>query len=204
MKRFLPALVAVVLILSACTSAPTPTPDRAALQPPAAAIPLPAPRPAGSCHAMGALPDSLCTPGATNSAVTQESIQSTICVSGYTKTIRPLVTYTSPLKAQQMREYGYTDPITAHEEDHLIALEDGGSPSDPANLWPGPYESAGNPLGMHAKDRLENALHAEVCAGQITLVEAQRQLSTNWVAAYNALNAKGALPAGVVYDPSGD
>jgi hypothetical protein len=39
----------------------------------------------------GAAGNAQMTPGARNGAVTQENIQETICVRGYTKTIRPLV-----------------------------------------------------------------------------------------------------------------
>ena len=49
----------------------------------------------GSCHATGRspyeLPDRHCTPGALNPAVTQATIDHTICVQAYTKTIRPEV-----------------------------------------------------------------------------------------------------------------
>ncbi len=73
-----------------------------------------------------------------------------------------------------MREYGFTDAIQAHEEDHLIPLELGGDPRDPRNLWPEPGASP-NP-----KDRLENALHTAVCAGRVTLADAQRVMATDW------------------------
>jgi hypothetical protein len=42
------------------------------------------------CHLNSGLPDSKCTPGSTNAAVTQNNIKDTICVRGYTKTVRPL------------------------------------------------------------------------------------------------------------------
>lgn len=130
-----------------------------------------------SCHANGELPDPTCTPGVTNLNVTQDNIHQTICVSGYTKTIRPPVSYTSKLKSEQMSEYGYTDSIHAHEEDHLISLELGGSPDDPKNLWPEPHASP-NP-----KDKVENYLHAAVCAGRIALHDAQVRVATNWTTA---------------------
>ena len=34
--------------------------------------------------------------------------------------------------------------------------------------------------GYHVKDKLENKLHALVCAGQIGLRSAQRQIASNW------------------------
>lgn len=93
------------------------------------------------------------------------------------KTVRPPVSYTNSLKARQIQQYGFTDSIHQHEEDHLIALELGGAPSDPKNLWPEPGQSP-NP-----KDKIENFLHAEVCSGRITLKEAQDRISTNWTTA---------------------
>src|SRR5437773_1158694 len=69
-----------------------------------------------------------------------------------------------------------------YEEDHLIPLELGGAPADPRNLWPEPYASK---HGARVKDRLENALHRAVCAGQIGLRAAQRAIARNWWAAYS-------------------
>lgn len=140
-------------------------------------------RPAGSCHARGTtpsdiLPDPNCTPGVTNPDVTQANIHQTICVRGYTKTIRPPLAYTAPLKRQQMIEYGYGGRSPGgFEEDHLISLELGGAPRDPRNLWPELGHS------MNPKDNVENELHSRVCSGQITLAAAQYAIATNWTTA---------------------
>ena len=50
----------------------------------------------------GDLPDSNLTPGALNASITQENIQSTICVKGYTKPIRPPANYTNKLKKKHL------------------------------------------------------------------------------------------------------
>jgi len=134
-----------------------------------------------ACQARGVLPSASCTPGAASPLVTQGNLAQTICVSGYTKTVRPPVSYTNPLKAQQMLQYGFTDSIHLHEEDHLISLEIGGAPSDPKNLWPEPGQSP-NP-----KDKVENFLHAEVCNGRITLKDAQDRIATDWTTAERGL-----------------
>jgi hypothetical protein len=64
------------------------------------------------------------TPGSLNPDVTQATIGSTVCVRGWTSTVRPPTSYTSALKVQQMAEYGETDdPPSAYQEDHLISLE---------------------------------------------------------------------------------
>ena len=130
------------------------------------------------CHARavpgGVLPDAACTSGATNPAVTG----STICRSGYTATIRPPASYTDALKRQQIAAYGYTDTSPrSYEEDHLISLELGGASSDQRNLWPEPGPSP-NP-----KDKVENELHRRVCAGSMSLAEAQQRIATDWTTA---------------------
>jgi hypothetical protein len=78
-----------------------------------------------------ALPNPRLTPGALNPAVTQANIDETICRrGGYTKSIRPDEGYTEGLKREGIRQYGYSDHrLRDYEEDHLIPLELGGSPS---------------------------------------------------------------------------
>jgi hypothetical protein len=133
-------------------------------------------------------PDPNLTPGALNPAVTQATINTTICVSGWTATIRPSSSYTGRLKIEQIAEYGYSDTSTsAYEEDHLISLELGGAPTDPRNLWPEPYTISladGRPAGAHTKDGLETRLKNQVCSGAITLAAAQAEIGIHWVHAY--------------------
>ncbi len=138
--------------------------------------------------AMGAttsLPNQLVTPGATNPLVTQGNISTTICRSGYTATIRPPVSYTNALKRHQLTSspysgYGSSD-LKLFEEDHLIPLELGGSPTSVQNLWPEPW---GGPSGARDKDQLENKLRALVCLGSLSLVLAQLAIATNWEDAF--------------------
>jgi hypothetical protein len=111
------------------------------------------------------------TPGVVNPDVTQATIGQTVCVSGWTRTVRPPVAYTNNLKLEQMREYDEQGEPSAYQEDHLISLELGGNPTDPRNLWPEPYPRASD------VDRIENQLNAEVCSGKLTLAEAQRKES---------------------------
>jgi len=128
------------------------------------------------------LPDPMLTPGAINPDVTQQNIQQTVCVRGYTKTIRPPSNYTNKLKKRQIRQYGYADRNPKHyEEDHLIALSIGGAPHDPRNLWPEPRKSEWN---AKKKDQLEFVLYKMVCDQEISLAEAQRTMATNWIAAW--------------------
>jgi len=130
------------------------------------------------CQSVNGLPDPICTPGVTDPRVTQDNLQTTICVSGYTKTVRPSSAYTNALKMRQIAEYGYTDTNLAdYEEDHLIPLELGGHPTDPRNLWP---QERSGPDAAVKKDGVENSLHNKVCAGLVTLAAAQATLSGNW------------------------
>jgi hypothetical protein len=111
------------------------------------------------------------TPGVLNAEVTQATIRATICTHGWTATVRPPTSYTAELKMRQMAEYGEVGSPTAYQEDHLISLELGGDPTDPRNLWPEPYPRASQ------VDRIENELNAQVCAGSLSLAEAQRRES---------------------------
>jgi hypothetical protein len=86
----------------------------------------------------------------------------------------------------------------AHEVDHLISLELGGSNAI-RNLWPEPYAGV---WGARTKDKLENRLHALVCAGSLTLQAAQRAISVDWVAAYQRYVAGTPAPAVTAAPPS--
>ena len=130
------------------------------------------------CHSVNGLPDPNCTPGVVDPRVTQDNISTTICVSGYTKTVRPPAGYTHDLKVRQIRDYGYADTnLASYEEDHLISLELGGHPTDPKNLWPQP-RSGDHPASQ--KDQIENLLRARVCSGAMTLAAAQAAIASNW------------------------
>jgi len=133
----------------------------------------------------GALPDPARTPGAINPAVTQATIASTICVRGWTRTIRPPQQYTSALKRQQIRDFGYVDRrMSDYEEDHLVPLGLGGAPFDEHNLWPEPRTTADG-WSADLKDELEAVLARLVCSRRVPLAEAQQAIARDWIAAYN-------------------
>jgi len=91
-------------------------------------------------------PDPETTPGVTNPQVTQANIQQTICVKGWTATIRPPASYTDALKKQQLQAPRFRDKNPTHyEEDHFISLELGGNPRDAKNLWPEMWGTPGTP-----------------------------------------------------------
>jgi hypothetical protein len=112
------------------------------------------------------------TPGVLNPDVRQETIGETICVRGWTRTVRPPSEYTSNLKVEQLRALGLEGGPGDYQEDHLISLELGGHPTDPRNLWPEPHPRA------EQVDRIENELNRKVCSGELTLAEAQRRESS--------------------------
>jgi hypothetical protein len=109
-----------------------------------------------------------------------------ICMSGYASGARDV---SDADKAAVYARYDIAWVPYAHEVDHLISLELGGS-NVIRNLWPEPY--AGR-WGARTKDVLENRLHDLVCEGRLTLRSAQRQEARNWVAAYRRY--VGSLPA---------
>jgi hypothetical protein len=126
------------------------------------------------------LPDPVCTPGAADPAVTQDNIDSTICTSGYTTTVRPPASDTDKVKAESLREYGQSAMKTT-EYDHLVSLELGGANSV-SNLWPEPNKSGATGT-TNPKDAVENTLHKAVCSHQVTLAAAQQAIAHDWVTA---------------------
>lgn len=147
------------------------------------------------------LPNPQYTPGAINADITQANIGDNICNPNWsTKSERPAASYTTALKEFQIgtlnknlaatttyfADYASTSSNSAFEEDHLISLELGGNPTDPANLWPEPYASSEG-FGAKTKDSVENYLHRQVCSGAMTLAEAQREISTDWTAVYKTM-----------------
>lgn len=154
----------------------------------------------------GQFPDSTKTPGAVLTKVPDEKaatcltdllgetieVDDTItvdmvCTKGYTKCVRSV---SAAIKRAVYKAYnmpagnhtGVCDVDEGCEIDHLISLELGGS-NDRKNLWPQPYQ--GLKFNAHVKDQLENFYHDQVCrTGKITLKTAQKEISTDWVAAY--------------------
>lgn len=119
------------------------------------------------CAVNGLLPDQACTPGAVDTTDLY-----VICNTS-TRTRRHVSEET---RKHVFAEYGV--PMSrAHEYevDHLIPLEVGGS-NDEANLWP---EAA---PGFHAKDRVENWLHDQVCSRRMAVSDAQRAIAEDWTA----------------------
>lgn len=129
-------------------------------------------------------------PGADNPAVTQANIMNTICVSGWTKTIRPPVSYTNAIKQHLMTVHNLPGKLSDYELDHETPLENGGDAGYalgadglPLNLWMQPYAG---PYGARTKDKLETRLKTLVCNGTIDLATARHELQFDWIEAYTA------------------
>jgi hypothetical protein len=126
-------------------------------------------------------PDPRLTPGAVLPTASAEQI----CRRGYARIERSV---SVTLKRQVFRAYRTRYVPGRYEVDHLIPLELGGANLGrnrgtsrivaTANLWPEPRDSA------TVKDRLENRLHAEVCAGREPLRMAQRAIARDWYSAW--------------------
>lgn len=127
------------------------------------------------------VPNRALTPGAVLT-----TSRARVCTPGYASSVRNVPT--SESDAVYARYHVAHVPY-AHEVDHLISLELGGSNAI-TNLWPEPY--AGR-WGARTKDTLENKLHDLVCAGQLSLPRAQHLEAATWVATYRRY--LGAPPA---------
>ncbi len=114
-------------------------------------------------------PDPELTPGAIDPAVTQDTIAQTICVVGYTKTVRNVTQATKRALVKSYRAKHPDWPVGPYEIDHLISIEIGGS-NEVTNLFPQPLDEA------RKKDVIENRLHRSVCRHQTTLADAQAKI----------------------------
>lgn len=152
----------------------------------------------GSANRVG--PDYLYPPigfGELNPNVTQKNVDTTICKSGWTATIRPPVSYTNALKNKLLTSGKPSD----FELDHYVSLELGGSPTSTNNLWMEAYET---PIGIGArqKDTIESELKRRVCLGSLSLKDAQNIIMTDWYAEF--LKKNGKLGSNVVESDTDD
>lgn len=177
-----PILILIILLIyylasqsgGAAPASPTQGVTGVATTQPAGAHPWGKRTKTSGCQAVNGLPDSACTPGDVMETNTDK-----ICQSGYAGSVRNVP---DSEKNQVYAEYGIASHTAGqYEVDHLVSLELGGS-NDISNLWP---ELASPKPGFHEKDKVENYLHDQVCAGKISLQQAQVQIATNWLEVYN-------------------
>jgi len=123
------------------------------------------------CVSADGLPDPGCTPGAILAGATVDQL----CRPGYVSSAAEVP---QQLQDEAYAAYGIASPAPGeYEIDHLVPAELGGS-NDIANLWP---ESAQSSPGAEEKAKVEKYLFQEICAGRITLPQAQNAIATNWV-----------------------
>jgi hypothetical protein len=95
---------------------------------------------------------------------------------------RPAPVVAADVARQVIARYGMERVSPSqYELDALITPELGGT-ADAANLWPQRYD--GTRWNAHVKDAVETRLHDMVCRGEIPLATAQREIATDWIAAY--------------------
>jgi hypothetical protein len=86
------------------------------------------------------------------------------------------------LQRRVFEEYGIARPEPqAYEVDYLITPALGGA-DDIRNLWPQSYSAT--VWNARVKDALEDYLREQVCSGRLDLATAQRDISSDWIAAY--------------------
>jgi hypothetical protein len=120
------------------------------------------------------------TPGAIVS-----SDPATVCVPGYSRTVRPPYDYAwRKFRVSVFRAYGIP-----HEQWHdytidLVPLALGGAPEDLRNVWPEPKDEA------KRKDEVEDALVAAVCYRHtLSLQAARAAIARDWTATSAGLPA---------------
>jgi hypothetical protein len=118
---------------------------------------------------------------ALNPAVNQTNIHQTICVPGWTKSMRPPAQELRPIKDRLMAAIGATN-AQLYQLDHMVPLELGGAPLDERNFQ---LQLYGGECNARDKDRLEFELSRLVCAGELTLDAAQREIADDWIASYS-------------------
>ncbi len=111
-------------------------------------------------------------PGARDARVTQATVHGTICQRGYAATVRPPRAVSDAAKHRLLN--GHAGTAADYELDHLIPLGLGGHPTSPNNLWLQPWMEAA------MKDRDELRLRRDVCAGRMSLEQAQHEMLAEW------------------------
>lgn len=136
--------------------------------------PSPATAPRMAASWIEPIPDKSLTPGATLRVTKAE-----IC-----RPAGPEQTHPIPASLRQRVFQEYQTPeshASEYEVDFLITPGLGGA-DDIKNLWLEPYSSI--VWNARVKDALEDRLHDMVCAGQLDLAVAQRDIATDWISAY--------------------
>jgi hypothetical protein len=126
-------------------------------------------------QSIATVPDPVLTPGAVRTTDV-----AAICSTG----TRELRHWSRERDDEILVEYGLpTGPHPNFEVDHLVPLGLGGADTDD-NLWAEPRRSIEPHWNAERKDELEWRLRDLVRGGQLDIREAQREISEDWVTAY--------------------
>ena len=104
-----------------------------------------------------------------NPNVTQATIKQTICVVGWTDTIRPPVSFTNRIKRRMLDagiasgSYPKSAQMNEFKLDHIEPLSVGGAPRLISNLV------IQSNVDSDAKDVIEGMVKRRICSGRITL-----------------------------------
>ncbi|MEM5329529.1 hypothetical protein VSR34_23465 [Paraburkholderia sp. JHI2823] len=124
-------------------------------------------------------------PGLLDARVTQESVAETICRQGYADTVAPPFDQTMAQKARMLAARGIdADDGVGYALDRRVPIVLGGSPDATANFDLLPW---GGHAGARRRSLLTVRLKRCVCAGRMTLAQAQAAITGNWVREYDRL-----------------
>jgi hypothetical protein len=122
----------------------------------------------------GRLPIPSLTPGSTR----QVSLAD-LCSMEHDEVVRMVP---DSLRQDVFKEYGIQGARAGdYEVDYLITPGLGGQ-DDIRNLWPQRHYNV--IWNSYVKDQLEDRLHHMVCSGDLSLVEAQHEIASDWISAY--------------------
>jgi hypothetical protein len=180
------AAVTAAALLTGCMSSPVTGQQAAA--------------PVSAATARMAYPASWTLP---NGKISPGAVQHGFTVRDICPHVNPALEKMRPGTAEKNKVYAMygirTHPAGKYEIDHIIPIEllgqAGASTADPAlNLYP-ELNDKPDPVMIrkyhlsaayvhNSKDILEDVLHQKVCAGTVPLATAQRDIATDWRAAY--------------------
>jgi hypothetical protein len=136
------------------------------------------------------LPDPSVTPGAVNPAIVADlskaphianGVEVNICAADFkTGPIRASIRNFPKLKRTACAAYGVAKCDASVEGDHLVSLEIGGCPDCQSNIWPQPMTEAR--VKEHEVEDTLGGPKGLVCAGKITLQDAQSCVAKDWLA----------------------
>ena len=113
-----------------------------------------------------------------NPAVTQATIDRTICKPGWTEAVRPPFRVMDQIKRDKLRAAGWTDADkNRFALDYIIPLSLGGGPDDPKNLRLEPENE------LVERKALEACLPRLVCERRLMLDEVRKAIWRDWRAA---------------------